>query len=431
MANLNPDINQSSLENIANYLGENVSSVDAGLQTSIKAFLGIITKFVENKNGASSLASVLEQGGHTGDVVQNLASFTSKNEKLQLLLKIGANIVEHFFNGKTNTIVDSLSSGSGIRKTSANSLLSLSAPIVLGHLGKLKTENNFSPDALANLLIDNKNTLIAQLSPSIITVLDLKTNTSSVVQQPNIVSTQSTIEKKVEEKKNKISKPFPWATVIPWVLLAAAGTYTLLSKTDLIQKTFPALAIKSDSTKVVSNSDSIPADFLPVTSKPEETKNETKIEAKIEPKEDQKKVIETKNIEKPVQPSKADNSNPKLTFTENKSESKAFKEPKKSEETSNVSESSSSLPAGYSNISSSVFKRNSAEISGGSELSSIINKAGSNNIVIYPTSSSNLAEDRAYAVREYLIEKGLSSSQVSVGSKIKGGSSSLVAYKLK
>jgi outer membrane protein OmpA-like peptidoglycan-associated protein len=445
--NLKPTISNISQKNIADFLGESTDKVSQGLDLSLDSFLAIIKTFVQKPTGATELLQILNQGGHTGDVVQNLNDLTQKPEKIQLLIKIGSNIVQHFAGSDLGGLIDTVSSKSGAKKTSVNSLLNLAGPLVLGQIGKLKNDENLDENGIKNMFSAVADTTNFTPAP----IFDTRPAAETVASQP----TNTT---KTPIKNTGTTKSTPWKYIIPWVILGIVTLFPLLKNNVDFKKVFsfknPVPAIKDTLSKVPS-----PADFLPEKA-PSEIDNEnqkvaddgfgTPTETKTEPTVEKTIEPELKNLE--AKEKKAEKTPEKVAF---KPEKKAAEKPKegkiekpkeakkevslpkpeqapketkkiaKAEKNSDEPETSSSLPAGWKSVPSSIFGRNNAEIKNGS----ILNQYTDKTIVVSPTNNSSLAEDRAYAIKEYLLEKG--NQNVSVGKRVIGNSGSLIAIDIK
>ena len=134
-------ISEKALENLSSFLGESKSSVESGLTLSLNSFMAGLSKHSNSDLETNKIIKVLNDGGHTGDILNNFEGFSENDEKTQLLVTIGNNIVNHFIGSKSNSLIEKIADISDIKKTSASSLLSLSGPFILGFIGKNIKEN--------------------------------------------------------------------------------------------------------------------------------------------------------------------------------------------------------------------------------------------------------------------------------------------------
>ncbi len=112
-------------------------------------------------------------------------------------------------------------------------------------------------------------------------------------------------------------------------------------------------------------------------------------------------------------------------------EKKAPVSPKEEPRKEEVAEDTT--PAGLTQVPASVFARNSAEVIGSPALNQLLSslKESRKKLVITPLQGSGaVAVDRAYAIRDYLLENGVELSQVEITSARKGSNPSGVAYRI-
>jgi OmpA-OmpF porin, OOP family len=418
-------ITAKTVENLADFLGEKTVNVESGIGLSLNSFIAGVLKYAHSDVELKSIINVLNDGGHTGDILNNIESFSSNFEKTQLLVTIGNNISSHFLGNKVPLLVEKISGISEIRKTSASSLLSLSAPIVLGFIGKTMKENNFDLVGLRNHFKEINEPIINSLPPAINNIFQFKKTVNTPVPS-NLPS--STVDKK-EKTKSKVN----WSVILPWLILGIAGLsviyFAKFANKETIDMPEAVLTEKPQD-------DLIPEDFLPdssVANLPVE-KNIVPIPSEVIaqpiqiPADEFEKTPETTQ-KSSVAEVKKEVSKP----TEKKETATSVKNTKETSPVKN-SESEIKTPEGWSAINGTAFKKNSAEISNSTLINGIIGqlKNSNKNINISPLSGGNrtLAEDRAYALREILIEKGVSEDQITVSKSISGSNPNGIVYRI-
>jgi OmpA-OmpF porin, OOP family len=441
------NISQQTLNNLSSFFGENSENVTSGLNLSLNSFMAGLLKFSNSDVETKKIISVLNDGGHTGDILNNLEGFTSNFEKTQLLVTIGSNISNHFLGTKTTPIIDKISEIALIKKTSASSLLSLSAPIVLGFIGKEVKEKNLDVSGLRNLFRDMNDSVINAMPPTIGNVFQFRKASKN--------------EEKATGSLNETTKKTNTnlSLIIPWVVLALAGLsclyyYKFMKPTSEKTTILTETPVIEDKPKDVD-----PADFIPDTNvtkiepynrvdvpkptevvKTEPVKKEdipVKEIVKVETPSTAKTVEKTKPVVKPtvVTPQKTVSA-PVVSKKEViEKPAKAWNDnSNNTNSTANESNSNSAIPAGWKSINGSLFRKNSAEISSESTLNNIVSqlKSSGSSIKIAPLSNGNssMAEDRAYSLRDKLIEKGISEDQIEVSNKINGKENNQIAIKI-
>jgi outer membrane protein OmpA-like peptidoglycan-associated protein len=102
-------------------------------------------------------------GGLDG-VLGNVGSLLSGGS-MEALIKHGQAVLSSLFGGKLNAVVDLITRSSGIKSSSAASLLGMLAPLLMGVLRKETVSQGLSPASLTDLLTGQKDA-IARLAPA-------------------------------------------------------------------------------------------------------------------------------------------------------------------------------------------------------------------------------------------------------------------------
>lgn len=421
-------LTDSVIEKVSNFLGEHPENIGSALNSSVPIVLGGIMRNASNDEETGKVMDVLKDGGHTGEILDDLPNLLGNFDKTQLLITIGSNIFNHFTGSKGNSIVEKLSALTGIRKTSASSLVGLAAPLVLGALGKVVNKEGLGVSGLTRLLADQRESVFGALPPAIANQLNFKSTTSTV--KPESEEKPKEINKETKESKGFLS----W---IPWILVGLvflAGLAYFWKYRKSVKPAEPATEIgilpKQDSTSTDNGFSAVtPTDTstgftnTEVVKPTEEAKTQEKVEVTKPKIEEPKKVEVTKPAEKKPVETKIKET-PKATVTENVSSSNG--------------DISQQLKSSKSWISLNTnFKNNSAEISSKGDLDAVVKFLKGNRkskITIAGGSQSSkgtLGEDRAYAIREVLIERGVSENQISVQSSSVKDIDSKVVLKVK
>ncbi|RFS16270.1 DUF937 domain-containing protein [Emticicia sp. C21] len=392
-------LTDSVIEKVSNFLGEHPENISLALDKAVPTVLGGIIQNTTTEESAGKVMDVLKDGGHTGEILDDLPNLLGNFDKTQLLITIGTNIFNHFLGNKSNGIVETISALSNIRKTSASSLIGLATPLVLGALGKVIAREGMGVSGLMKLLNEQRDAVLAALPPVLINKLITK-------EEP--VNKKSAREQAKEKKKEKEkdANPNPNASGggpavwIPWVLLALVLIAILfyVFKYKKQQDSQPQSLPLADSTATVipdtTSFNIVPKDTLTIT---------TPVE-KVEPKPADTKVADKKA---------------ELPKIEEKPVNSADNASGSGESISNALNTSTSW-IGLPNLN---FRKGSAEISGKGDINDLVRFLKNNSkakITIAGGSQSGggtLGEDRAYALREALLEKGVRESQIDIQSK--------------
>ncbi len=394
-------LTDSVIEKVSAFLGEHPEKIGPALNSAVPIVLGGIIRNASTEEGTGKVMDVLKDGGHTGEILDDLPSLLANFDKTQLLITIGSNIFNHFSGNTSNSIVEKLSSLNGVRKTSASSLVGLAAPLVLGALGKVVGREGLGVSGLTKLLAEQRETVFGALPPAIANQLNFK-------------STVSTVVASKEEKPNEETKPSTsgsgFSNWIPWVLilflfLGVVAYFWKYRRQIIKEPEISAVGVlpKEDSTYVSDSAFvALPIDtssrvLLTETPKVEETKPIEKVE-KVAKNED--KTVKTQTVEKKIE------EKPKVDIFDTNISTNTVSEQLKSSDS-------------WIGLNTD-FRKNSAEISLKGQLEDVAKYLKSNRKAKATiaggsqSKGSTLSEDRAYAVREILLEKGISENQLSV-----------------
>ena len=152
------------LQQLSTVVGESPATTQKAVTGAIPTLLAGLTNLASTADGTTQLGNLLSQGNY-GNLLTNATSLLGGGNATQDLLNSGRGILSTLFGGRLSAIIDWLASAFGIKSTSASSLLSLVAPMVLGVLKREQTSQGLSTAGLASLLLSQKDT-IARLAPA-------------------------------------------------------------------------------------------------------------------------------------------------------------------------------------------------------------------------------------------------------------------------
>jgi len=133
---------------LSSHLGESEDSIKRGLETGSAALLGGIA----NRAGDS---------GFIGNIFNLATSFAKGNTP-----DLGSNFIGQIFGSQQSSITEMVSKASGLRLTSAATLLTAAVPSVLGALGHHIQSSNLTPASLGSFLSTQSSGLRNLLPPS-------------------------------------------------------------------------------------------------------------------------------------------------------------------------------------------------------------------------------------------------------------------------
>ena len=158
---LTPDI----MQKVSTLIGESPTNTQKAVDGAIPSVLAGLLNFASsNADGPGRLISLLTQGNYAS-LLGNLSGLLSGGSSTQDLLKTGKDLLGIIFGGRLGALTDLIANNSGIKSTSASSLLSLIAPLLLGLIGRETASQGLNASSLVNLLMGQKD-LIAKAAPA-------------------------------------------------------------------------------------------------------------------------------------------------------------------------------------------------------------------------------------------------------------------------
>ena len=163
----------------ANLIGEKEDKVKIALEGLVPTFVGGLMKRASNEAGATTLMNVVKKGTKEGSIIEQLDDLLKNKESFAIFVEKGNSVVSMLLPDKKSSIATMISQFAGVRNSSATSLLSVVAPLVVGKLGSLVNAQGLDKTGLANVILDQRSILLDEtpesLQPKMIDVLGLAT----------------------------------------------------------------------------------------------------------------------------------------------------------------------------------------------------------------------------------------------------------------
>ena len=206
------------VDKAGSFLGESETGVKKAVSGIIPAILGGLADKSSSGAGAEEIYHLANEQSNQHVVPADFFGTDGSS----LLVK-GAGVLHSIFGDKVSGLATVLSGFSGIRSTSATSLLGIIAPVVVSFLGKHAIANNLSANGLSNLLSSQKD----NISHAIPAGLNFQEFTSAAL--PSKVAAkpmETTVSHHTEEEEESTGNGLKWLLpILLLVLLAAAFWY--------------------------------------------------------------------------------------------------------------------------------------------------------------------------------------------------------------
>ncbi len=205
----------------SSYLGESEGGISKAMVGIIPSLLGGIADKASSGDGAGTVANMARDSDNSG-ILGNLAGFMGGDEGG--MLNKGSGMLNGLLgDSKAGMLTNLISKFSGVKSTTATSLLSMAAPALLGLLGKHAATNNLDAGGLSSFLSSQK----SNISNAMPAGLDLGSVFSGFGgKAANMVSDAGHTSKHyTEEVGEKASGGMKMLLPILLLILAAAAAY--------------------------------------------------------------------------------------------------------------------------------------------------------------------------------------------------------------
>ena len=136
----------NTIGRMSQVLGADERTTGNAVQAALPMLLGALAHNSSTPTGASSLLGALD-GDHDGSVLDDVAGFLGGSSSGS-----GQGILGHVFGNKLGAVQNGLGQATGLDASSAGSLLTMLAPIVMGALGRANRQGGLDVSSLGGLL---------------------------------------------------------------------------------------------------------------------------------------------------------------------------------------------------------------------------------------------------------------------------------------
>lgn len=145
------NLGEQGVEKIAGSVGLDKDTANSLMKQMGPVILAKIGRNSENTEGLSSLNAALNKD-HDGSIFSNIDDLANPTVDTK-----GDKIMDHVFGGSKFSVTKEMAQKAGISNEAAGGLLEIMGPLVLGQLGKIKSESaGFDISMLQDILIKEK-----------------------------------------------------------------------------------------------------------------------------------------------------------------------------------------------------------------------------------------------------------------------------------
>jgi OOP family OmpA-OmpF porin len=171
---LKTQLTETALGALASSLGETPAATrKAVVSGAAPAVLAGVLQNFGGDSGAGRLLEILQAGRHDGSLFDNLGGALGGGAQTDTLVNAGKGLLGGLLGDKAGAVGDLLANFAGVRRSSAGSLLSLAAPLLLGAIGKLgaAAPGGLSAGGVGSLLATAKTALGSEAPPGLAAAL--------------------------------------------------------------------------------------------------------------------------------------------------------------------------------------------------------------------------------------------------------------------
>jgi outer membrane protein OmpA-like peptidoglycan-associated protein len=147
----------------ASMLGDSEPAVSKGMSAVFPVLLGSLANRSSDPGFASALFSLVRDPANDGSLLGNVAGLLSPGAASSPMMALGGKLLSTLFGNNLTSLGGSLAGYSGVKPSSASSMLSFAAPLVLSMLGKAVKSGNLNVGSLVSMLTGQKSAYAAAL----------------------------------------------------------------------------------------------------------------------------------------------------------------------------------------------------------------------------------------------------------------------------
>lgn len=136
---------------LSSRLGESESAVQKGFQGGLASVLGALAGKAGDSDFLKMIFNMITGPGAGAGLLSSLGAVASGSAN-PAVMDLGNRFLSQVFGSQQSTVASAICSASGLKSSSATSILSMAAPMVMGLLGQRAAEGNLNATSLGSLL---------------------------------------------------------------------------------------------------------------------------------------------------------------------------------------------------------------------------------------------------------------------------------------
>lgn len=142
-----------------NVIGASKNETSAALGSVLPSILGSVLGNVQDEKSAGGFLDFLGNNNLGGSLLGNIGDLFGTPAKQEGLMGMGSTVLNFLMGNKTNAVIDLLTRVTGMNNTKIGSLLKIAAPLLMSFIGKKAKADNLGASGLLSLMNSQKSFL--------------------------------------------------------------------------------------------------------------------------------------------------------------------------------------------------------------------------------------------------------------------------------
>ncbi len=161
LENITEQLTPKMIQHVGTLMGETPAHAQKAVDGAILSLLAGLMYLSSSGDGPTRLVNLINHRNY-GRLLNNLSGLLNEGNTAQTLIASGQDILSTLFTDKLSAVSALIANASGVTSASASSLLSLTAPVVVGVLGRVRAAQGLNAVGLTALLIARKDDVSRQ-----------------------------------------------------------------------------------------------------------------------------------------------------------------------------------------------------------------------------------------------------------------------------
>ena len=206
---ITPDV----VSKISSLIGETPAKTQQALGAAIPTIAGVACNEASTPGGASRLFDLIRNTQIPGDITTNAAGLFAGGAVTEGLMRTGSGLVSSLLGHRAGAVASLIANSSGIKQSSASTLLSLAAPLFFAMIGRHMIGSGMGTSSLSSVLSSRRDGILSAVPGGLSKALGFNSNSNICGAAP--VPVVHPVSFKETEKRG-----FPiWGWLLPLVLI--------------------------------------------------------------------------------------------------------------------------------------------------------------------------------------------------------------------